>query len=474
MTVKNGNGAMPVKVTRRKLSDYIPDPRNPNKGSIRGVAALEKSVDKFGAGRSGLVDKDGIIRAGNHTAEQLYAAGIEDVIEVETNGKEWVVVRRVDMDEKTGKAYAVADNRIGEFIEWDGDTLAALASEGVDLSALWNDDELAALIGAANEPKGDPGAAIDRAEQLRTEYGVERGQIWSAGRHRLMCGDAYDAAMVAALLDGRAPDMLHIDPPYGISIVKPGVNATSGEKLLPPGFSRRQGAVTGNVTDAAFRSVGATGRIDRTRAAFVGARDRRETEPVSRPATDGATWLDGKPRGAVRRPSRTAIVIQSNTYPVIEGDDRPFDPARFVDGAPIVIMWGANYYADKLPSRACWIVWDKRENITRNDFADCELAWTNQDKPSRIFYHLWNGLHKGSQHGERRTHPTEKPVALFAEIGKMYADGKLWLDLFSGTGAQIVAAEQTSATCYAMEWEPLYVAVTLDRLQKMGLEPKRT
>ena len=84
-----------------------------------------------------------------------------------------------------------------------------------------------------------------------------------------------------------------------------------------------------------------------------------------------------------------------------------------------------------------------------------------------------SGLHKGSQWGEARMHPTEKPVALFEEIGKMYASGGLWVDLFAGSGAQLVAAERSGATCYAMEIEVLYVATILQRLSNMGVAPER-
>jgi DNA modification methylase len=61
---------------------------------------------------------------------------------------------------------------------------------------------------------------------------------------------------------------------------------------------------------------------------------------------------------------------------------------------------------------------------------------------------------------------------LFEEIGKMYADKGVWVDLFAGTGAQLVAAERSGATCVAMEYEPLYVATILDRLERMGITPR--
>lgn len=147
-----------IKVTRKKLADYTLDPENPNKGSTRGAAMLEGSVSEFGPARSGVADSNGVIRAGNHTAEQLFEAGIEDVIEIETDGKAWVVVKRTDMTEQAGKAYAVADNRAGEFIEWDGEVLARLSADGtVDLEEFFYPQEIAG-IQAAQDEEGWAGA----------------------------------------------------------------------------------------------------------------------------------------------------------------------------------------------------------------------------------------------------------------------------------------------------------------------------
>lgn len=436
----DGGGAVVAKPSARtvKLTDLVPDSKNANQGTVRGLAMLEDSLREHGAGRGILLDRNNNIIAGNKTVERAVDLGFEEIIVVPTDGKQLVATQRVDVDLDTpeGRRLALLDNRVSEVdLSWNPDVLKELQSE-IDLSALFDTDELDAILASVggDEPPSDPGAAIDRAETLREKYSVEKGQLWQIGRHRLLCGDAYSSDDVARLLHGAKPDMLHIDPPYGINAVKPenasNIGQTNGRKRLAPGFTR--GATARETADGAERSIGAT-------------------------------------RGA----RRTALIIQPNEYPVIEGDDRPFDAAPFVGVAPIVIMWGANYYADQLPISPCWIVWDKREDITRNDFADCELAWCSLSKPARCFHHLWNGLHKGSQHGERRLHPTEKPVALFEEIGKMYADGGLWIDLFAGSGAQMVAAERTGATCYAMECEVLYVATIIERLAGMGLTPER-
>lgn len=440
-----------VKVT--KLTDLIPDDRNANKGTLRGLAMLDDSLREDGAGRGILLDRNGNVIAGNKTLERAVDAGFEEVIVVPTDGKQLVATQRVDvdLDSPKGRMMALRDNRVGQIdLDWDASALQGLLKDGLDLSGLWDDDELAALLADVEQgdPPGDPGAAISRAEEWQKQWTVERGQLWVIGRHRLMCGDSYSAEHIARLMDGKKADMLHTDPPYGIGIVK----ARDGGSADSGGAKPFTGKVGGKKGDLVYGATGET--------------KRRGPNSAAERSANGAA------RGHVQhgKPSKNQT-IQSNLYPVIEGDDRPFDPTPLLTFAPIVILWGANYYADKLPVSSCWICWDKREDITRNNFADGELAWTNQDKPTRIFHHLWNGLHKGSQWGEARLHPTEKPVALFEEIGKMFADKGLWVDLFAGAGGQLVAAERTGATCYAMEWEPLYVATILQRLSDMGLSP---
>lgn len=105
-----------------KITDYKPLPKNPNKGTQRGVGVLDESVRKLGAGRSILVDKNGVIIAGNHAQEAFINAGMDEVIEVETDGNQIVVVKRTDMDADSiaGKKMAIMDNRAGELgLAWD-------------------------------------------------------------------------------------------------------------------------------------------------------------------------------------------------------------------------------------------------------------------------------------------------------------------------------------------------------------------
>jgi len=412
---------------------FIANPANPRRHPTEQRDAVKGSLDTLGWIAPVVVS----------ARSQYLIDGHERVMQALAMGDNTPVpFIEVDLSEEEEKLALASFDYITQMAYYDKDALSDLLrdigeTENAQLQAVL--DGLAESVGLDlldEEPAGDPGAQLDHAESLKEKFGVERGQIWlipslsGRGTHRLMCGDSYSEEDCARLLNGTAPDLLHTDPPYGINIVN------------PKGLSAN-GSIGGS------KPFGSTS----------GAARRRST------GFDGQVGAVGYGVPGVNK------IIQSNIYPVIEGDDRPFEPAFLLDKAPLVILWGANYYADKLPNSSCWIVWDKREDLARNNFADCEMAWTNQHKPARIFYHLWNGLHKGSQHGERRIHPTEKPVALFAEIGKLYADKKLWLDLFAGSGAQIVAAEQTGATCYALEYEPLYVACILQRLTDMGLTP---
>jgi hypothetical protein len=116
----------------KKITDYKPLQRNPNKGTQRGSGILDQSVRELGAGRSLLVDKNGVILAGNHAQEAFVNAGLENVIEVETDGNSIVVVKRTDMDANStaGKKMAIMDNRTSEQgLAWDAVVLEELMQE---------------------------------------------------------------------------------------------------------------------------------------------------------------------------------------------------------------------------------------------------------------------------------------------------------------------------------------------------------
>jgi hypothetical protein len=114
------------------LSDLTFDDKNFNAGTETGQELLVKSLRKFGAGRSILIDKNNRIIAGNKTAEQADKAGLKDVIIVETTGDQLVAVKRtdIDLDSTKGRELALADNAVAVAdIEWDIKTIREVTEE---------------------------------------------------------------------------------------------------------------------------------------------------------------------------------------------------------------------------------------------------------------------------------------------------------------------------------------------------------
>jgi len=128
-----------------------------------------------------------------------------------------------------------------------------------------------------------------------------------------------------------------------------------------------------------------------------------------------------------------------------------------------MIFWGANYYPSALPDGHGWLVWDKqREGDT---FSGAELAFINSGVRVDVFRHMWHGMVKASEHGQKRVHPTQKPTALAEWCFERYGDPKLVLDLFGGSGSTLIACEKTGRQARLMELDPKYVDVIVKRWQ---------
>jgi len=149
-----------------KLTRFSQDPENLNKGTDRGRRMLSQSIQDLGAGRSILVDRNGVIIAGNKTAEAAIAEGLEDAIVVQTQGDKVVVVQRTDLDltkDPKAKQLAIADNRIAEIdLSWDAEALQKVAEE-VDLSWLEVDDSFLAQLESFRDENNndDDGEEVD-------------------------------------------------------------------------------------------------------------------------------------------------------------------------------------------------------------------------------------------------------------------------------------------------------------------------
>jgi DNA modification methylase len=105
----------------------------------------------------------------------------------------------------------------------------------------------------------------------------------------------------------------------------------------------------------------------------------------------------------------------------------------------------------------------------------CFFGWQQGHRPPFYGEHnqttVWEIGYDGNRND--RDHPTQKPAELFAvPMRNHVVRGGVCAEPFSGSGTQLVAAEQTGRVCYGMELEPKYVAVALERLAGMGLAPR--
>ena len=109
------------------------------------------------------------------------------------------------------------------------------------------------------------------------------------------------------------------------------------------------------------------------------------------------------------------------------------------------IVWGGNYFADLLTPKKGWIFWDKKiTNANNTNFSDGELAWTSFDCILRRFTYDWIGFgYLNNPQGEKKMHPTQKPVALYRWLLTNYAkQGDKILDTHLGSGSSRIAAHQ--------------------------------
>lgn len=133
-----------------------------------------------------------------------------------------------------------------------------------------------------------------------------------------------------------------------------------------------------------------------------------------------------------------------------------------------VIIFGGNFFTDKLPVNGHWIVWDKKGDIAfDNPFGDCELAWTNINKKSVKKYKV---IQQGFITEEKeRYHPTQKPVHLLKQIISDYSEGGVILDPFAGSGSTLIACKQLDLNAVGIEISPKYCKVIEDRLNNTQL-----
>jgi DNA modification methylase len=163
------------------------------------------------------------------------------------------------------------------------------------------------------------------------------------------------------------------------------------------------------------------------------------------------------------------IGFTGKKYANIIDDDKDFDPAFILDCFSYceeILLFGFDYYADKLPSGTP-LVWDKRveerfDSVIGSAF---ELIWSKKKRKREIIRHEYSSWGARLADGNK-AHPTMKPVGMLSKVLHL-TKGNLVVDLFLGSGSTLIACEQTDRTCYGMELDPKYCDVIITRWETL-------
>jgi site-specific DNA-methyltransferase (adenine-specific) len=133
--------------------------------------------------------------------------------------------------------------------------------------------------------------------------------------------------------------------------------------------------------------------------------------------------------------------------------------ALLTSRARVSIIWGGNYFADILPARSKWLVWDKGQRINQSDG---ELAWTSMDGALRVFT-----LNRVAIMQDGAVHPTQKPEALMRWcIQQSDSYTATVLDPFCGSGSTLRAAKDMGLAAVGIEREERYCEIAARRLSQ--------
>ena len=154
---------------------------------------------------------------------------------------------------------------------------------------------------------------------------------------------------------------------------------------------------------------------------------------------------------------------RKNTIKII-GDADKFDPSHLF--AWPCVLFGADHYANSLSNGGMFHVWDKDPKglMSWDSFSDAELFWTSWTRSRVVFRYLWKGLCQEGQ-GERRYHPTAKPVRLMEFCIGLTKEGKTVCDPYLGSGTTGVACMNLGRKFIGIEIERKYFDIACRRIE---------
>jgi len=385
------------------INTLRPDPVNPRRISDAELEALTRSIREFGLVDPIIARRDDRTVIGGH--QRLLAA--------RKLGLKTVPVIFVDLSPEKARLLSLALNKISG--TWDQELLTRLLLDLQDIPAV----DLT-LSGFIEDEPGKLLKSIDRREKrerpetfdldaaleaARAGPGVERGDMWQLGDHRLLCGDAADAGDVARLLGGQKVAMAFTDPPYNVSYGDHGGQQQGTRKRRI-----QNGSLPPEEWETFCRSWAAN-LLSHVDGALYICMSTKEWPLVSRVLEElGGHWSDT----------------------IIWAKD------RFVLGR-------ADYQRQYEP---IWYGW--REGASHHWCGDRDQG------------NVWTI----SRPAESELHPTMKPLELVERaIENSSRPGDIVLDLFLGSGTTLIAAERTGRVCYGMELDPHYCRIAIIRWQ---------
>lgn len=392
-------------------ASLIPYARNAKRHDPAQISKLCGSIREFGFNNPVLIDSDNGIIAGHGRVLAAQSLNLETV----------PCIRLGHLTDTQRRAYILADNRLAEIGGgWDMEMLklelADLAALDVDVAEIGFGAEDLADLEIEDETEtsdADAEPQIDKAEELRAKWGVEPGQLWELGDHRLLCGDSTIPEHVAKLMQGEKADMMFTDPPYGVNYE--GGHFHSGDVKI----KRKRERLAEDDSTAIY-------------PAFL---------PVALSVVDGPCymWFAGsKARDVYNAVHDAKCEVHA------------------------LIIWhktNATYAAMNAQYK------QRHEPCLYFKPQGSTLRWCGASTEATV----WNQ----DRDGINEFHPTQKPVALAAKaIGNHEA--KTIFEAFSGSGSTLMACEQLGRKCRAIEISPAYVAVAIQRwVDATGKEPKR-
>lgn len=378
-------------VAVEKLVPYV---NNARTHSPEQITKLRSSLREFGFINPVIIDKDYGVIAGHG---RLMAAKDEGIKEVPC-----VLVDYLTEAQK--KAYIIADNRFAQDAGWDEELLRieieSLQAEAFDVSLTGFEEQEIADLFAGDNDTGAEDDDFDLNDALEKAAFVERGDIWTVGRHRLMCGDATSADDVAALMDGKKANLIVTDPPYNVAFESSDGLSIKNDKMAGDKFYEFLLSTFKNMAD----------HLEKGGAAYVFHAD---TEGLNfrKAFIDAGFHLSGCCIWV-----KNSMVLGRSHYqwqhePVLYG-----------------FLQNGKHYWSKNAGRSQTTIW-------------------NFDKPKK-----------------NKNHPTSKPLDLLAyPIGNSSQENAIVIDTFGGSGSTLMTCEQTNRICHTMELDEKYASVILRR-----------